>query len=275
MVWTHGREALDEFIDYLNNCHPTIKFTTEISETEISFLDTTVHLDKDGSLWTDLHCKPTDSHGYLHFTSAHPSHCKWSLPYSQFLTVRRICSKQSDFVKHALMLVGHFKRRGYPDHIISRSLVKASCQYRIDLLAQKPNASTLGDDQKIHIITTFSPEFLGLKPIIWDNWDLLKRSQATKLLAETKLVFGHRRPKNLRDFLVRAKLPQIKEGHDKIPCSKYKNKCKHINCKYCSPIDTMGRIISTYTKREYTTRSNVTCQSNNLIYCITCKKCKK
>ncbi len=173
------------------------------------------------------------------------------------------------------MLAGHFKRRGYPDHIIAKALVKASCQNRSDLLLQKPNPSTLGDDQKIHIITTFSPEFEGLKPIIQDNWDLLKRSQATKLLAEMRLVFGHRRSKNLRDYLVRAKLPQIRAGHDKIPCSKFKNKCKHINCKYCSLIDTSGRIVSTYTKCKYTTRSNVTCQSNNLIYCITCKNCKK
>ena len=31
MIWTHTRTQLDEFITYLNSCHKTIKFTTEIS----------------------------------------------------------------------------------------------------------------------------------------------------------------------------------------------------------------------------------------------------
>ena len=26
MIWTHGREELDKFLEYLNNCHETIKY---------------------------------------------------------------------------------------------------------------------------------------------------------------------------------------------------------------------------------------------------------
>ena len=55
MIWIHSRSELDEFISYLNSCHQTIKFTAEISETEIPFLDTLVHLDTDGTIWTDLY----------------------------------------------------------------------------------------------------------------------------------------------------------------------------------------------------------------------------
>ena len=33
--------------------------------------------------------------------------------------------------------------------------------------------------------------------------------------------------------------------------------------------------MSTKTGREYECKKNVTCKSNNLIYCITCKTCKK
>ena len=55
MIWPHGRESLDEFIKHINQCHETIKFTADISDSEINFLDTKVHLDKDGGLWTDLY----------------------------------------------------------------------------------------------------------------------------------------------------------------------------------------------------------------------------
>ena len=69
--------------EHLNSCHPMIKFTFETSS--VNFLDTTVHLDVDGMIWTDLYVKPTDSYIYLHYDLAHPHHCKDSLPYSQFL----------------------------------------------------------------------------------------------------------------------------------------------------------------------------------------------
>ncbi len=72
LIWTHGRDELDKFLNYLNNCHETIKFTMDASSTQINFLDTTLHKNPDGTLWTDLYCKPTDSHLYLHHKSAHP-----------------------------------------------------------------------------------------------------------------------------------------------------------------------------------------------------------
>ncbi len=77
-------EQLEEFVQNLNEVHPTIKFTLEHSDTCVNFLDTKVHLE-DGKLWTNLYSKPTDSHSYLHYSSAHPLHSKKSLPYSQLL----------------------------------------------------------------------------------------------------------------------------------------------------------------------------------------------
>ena len=41
LVWPHGRNSLIEFIEHLNTVHPTVKFTSDISDTEISFLDLT------------------------------------------------------------------------------------------------------------------------------------------------------------------------------------------------------------------------------------------
>ena len=52
--------------------HSTIKFTAEISAIKADFLDTTVYMNDDGSLWTDLFCKPTDTHSYLRYESSHP-----------------------------------------------------------------------------------------------------------------------------------------------------------------------------------------------------------
>jgi hypothetical protein len=96
MIWTHGEDSLAEFVEYLNSCVETIKFTAEYSKLAVNFLDMKVKL-QDNMIQTDLYSKPTDSHSYLLYDSAHPQKCKDSIPYSQFLRVRRICSLDSDF----------------------------------------------------------------------------------------------------------------------------------------------------------------------------------
>ena len=92
LIWPHSREELDSFISGLNRVHTTIKFTSDISDTSINFLDVKITKTSDGKLTTDLHTKPTDAHLYLHYTSYHPQHQKKSIPYSQAVRLRRICS---------------------------------------------------------------------------------------------------------------------------------------------------------------------------------------
>ena len=75
-------DSLKQFIETLNSCHPTIKFTPEWSKEEKNFLDINVRLRK-RQLKTHLHIKPTDSHQFLDSTSCHPYHCQKSIPYSR------------------------------------------------------------------------------------------------------------------------------------------------------------------------------------------------
>ena len=81
IIWQHGETELKTFIEHMNTCSEHIKFTTEMSTEKIAFLDTLVHLEG-RSIKTDLYTKPTDSHNYLYYDSAHPQRCKDSIPYS-------------------------------------------------------------------------------------------------------------------------------------------------------------------------------------------------
>ena len=82
-------DSLLEFINHLNTVHSTIKFTKEIYPTEIPFLDLILYI-KGSRLYTRLHTKATDRHIYLNFCSEHPMSLKSSIPYSQFLRLKRI-----------------------------------------------------------------------------------------------------------------------------------------------------------------------------------------
>ena len=57
------------FVDHVNGRHETIKFTLKSSINTINFLAITVNKEGDGSLFTTLYCKPTDSHNYLLYLS--------------------------------------------------------------------------------------------------------------------------------------------------------------------------------------------------------------
>ena len=51
-------------------------------------------LDVFGIMSTDIYNKPTDKHQYLSPQSCHPKHCTKSIPYSQALRIKRICSNE-------------------------------------------------------------------------------------------------------------------------------------------------------------------------------------
>ena len=75
MIWTEGLENLNTFATYHNNLHPTIKFTSSYSLTNVPFLDVMVSV-KDGLIETDVYTIPADKHQYLFSSSCHPNHTK-------------------------------------------------------------------------------------------------------------------------------------------------------------------------------------------------------
>ena len=69
-----SREELDQFITSVNSFYPALKYTWEISETSLAFLDIKVSIS--GNVlctYTSVHYKPTDSHSYLLYSSSQMS----------------------------------------------------------------------------------------------------------------------------------------------------------------------------------------------------------
>ena len=61
MQWCHEQQNLQFFLEIANNFHPTIKFTSDISNEQHIFLDTVSRIES-GKLIVDLYSKPTDKH---------------------------------------------------------------------------------------------------------------------------------------------------------------------------------------------------------------------
>lgn len=63
-IWEQGSKAFDELLNnYLNNCHITIKFQAEVSDTISPFLDTIVTI-KNNCIHTHVHTEPNDKKQY-------------------------------------------------------------------------------------------------------------------------------------------------------------------------------------------------------------------
>jgi len=140
-------------------------------------------------------------------------------------------------------------------------------------LLLKPKTKDTIEEKPFYSITTYNPWGNIVKDTIKASWSLLSRSASTRPLCDKKIIFGYRRNKNLRDLLVTSKLSNPTTPH--LPYSVNSNKCTYSKCRYCPKLDISGTIHSTTRDTNFHTMTNVTCKSNNLIYCITCKICKK
>ncbi|KAL8603505.1 hypothetical protein ACOMHN_038646 [Nucella lapillus] len=111
LLWTGTDEELAAFIRHLNSFHNSIKFTINIEESSISFLDIRISINS-GYLQSDVFTKPTDTHAYLHRTSCHPRHVTENIPSAQFTRLRRLCSDPQSFHNRCLAMETDFIKRG-------------------------------------------------------------------------------------------------------------------------------------------------------------------
>ena len=122
LTWPCGMDSLLECINHLNTVNSTIKFTREISPTEISFLDL-IKCTKGSRLHTS-YTKTTDRHMYLNFCSEHPTSLKSSIQYSQFLRLKRIHIEPQYLLEAQLHMYFFFIWREYPHDTILRAWKK-------------------------------------------------------------------------------------------------------------------------------------------------------
>ena len=200
-----SRGELECFINYVNNFHPALQFTWEISETSVSFLDILVSI-IGNRLTTSVFYKPTDSHSYLLYSSSHPNHTKQSIPFSQFLRLRRLCSEDEDFQSKSLEMREFFVQCGYPTSLLDTAFSKAS---------QIPRSETLGnsvtnvtDHNRTPLVLTFHPFNFKVRDVIRKNFHILKNDPETSSILSNNPLVSFRHRKNIRETLVHSSLPQ-------------------------------------------------------------------
>ena len=163
--------------------------------------------------------------------------------------------------------------------------------------------------------TTYNPMIMQLKNKIEDLHPILHSSEKCKKLFPKPPIMAYRRGRNLNDLLVSRRLPQNTDIHGLPPpstnidsnnstceeCGRtFKNgkgkmihfklihspkestptpagfsKCGDKRCNTCK-LGTFGNKIQiTSTNKTFIIRNPITCKTSNVVYCLTCKKCKE
>ena len=141
------------------------------------------------------------------------------------------------------------------------------------LAMQSPSPNPLNSPlapKRIPFITTFNPSLPHISNIIKKHYNLLLSSNRCKNVFQHLPVVAFRCSPNLHDLLVTAKLPS-NSSNPQFPSGSF-------HCgKNCATCPHISHRLTTYTffstGETCAIKSNLTCDTKNLIYMIQCNRC--
>lgn len=265
LLWTAGIDSLNQFLQELNN-FSTLKFTNNSSTSEIIFLDLKIQI-QDGVIQTGVHFKPTNHLQYLHFDSNHPKNTKRSIPYSQAIRGKRICSTDKELDEFNDKITNAFIKRGYPKNMVQHQIRLAQSVNHCGPKVEKSN--------NVSLVTNYHQGLHTLNSILKDGFKILQASNHTKDFLKEPPTTVFRQPPNLKSILV----------HPKVPAPQYDNRpteklspgsfpCNNKRCKTCEINQPSKTFTSSITKKTYQIHGHNTCATENIIYQLQCKQCE-
>lgn len=250
-IWTHSVEEFRQFIHILDTFDPSIRLKYNFHIQSINFLDTTVYKGRDflqnHKLDIKVYFKETDTHALLFKTSFHPVHTYRGLIKSQLIRFSRICSQKEDFEEAVGILFSALRKRGY-----SRSFLR-QCRDRFLIPSSKQGEET----QLIPLIINYSSAGAVLNRKIKDNFTNMITTQG--LLKNYQVISAYRRNKNLRDYLVRARLQPMQSSKKKRTFSENFSQLEYVRNRIKKSIFKIPQGFNLDTR--------------NCVYIIICQKC--
>ncbi|KAJ8046455.1 hypothetical protein HOLleu_05127 [Holothuria leucospilota] len=259
------RNDLEKFINFAETFCPFLKFTHCISNSSVVFLDTELSI-SDRKIKSNLHFKPTDSHNYLMYPSNHPRSCTNSIPFSQLLRARRICSDDQDFAKVSKQIISFFEQRQYPQRVLSNALKRIQGIDRASALAPKTDHTPT---RRIPLVLSFHPSVTPIVCAIYRNVETLRHYPFTRDHFPEPPITAFRIEKNISKHLVRASQPQAV-----VPNTPGTFPCNRGRCNTC-PVVSYDKNLSILgpNNNRFNVHQHFTCISANVVYVLVCKRC--
>ena len=124
-----------------------------------------------------------------------------TIPYSEALHLRHICSDDEWYLAHTQELEQYLVDRGYRDTEMQRQIDQATSRDRTELLSNHSEKTNLG---RVPLVVTHHPHLPPLSYILRRHLPILHASEKMRKAAPHPPLVVNRRPRNLKDLLVRA-----------------------------------------------------------------------
>ena len=228
-----------------------LKLTYESSTFRLHLLDIEVFVD-DNKFHTKEHRKQTASNSYIKFGSAHPKHCFKGIIKSQMHRLRRLCSRNNDFMDAIKQLRERCINSGYDIDLVEGILMQANSLERD--LSPKINLPVTSNIHKIRWVvlagTPYEKQISEFTNKINDTLSSHKiKIEVVKSTGSSlgKLIFNNR------------------EKHD------VSRVCSSTNCSICSNNlrPNSNEVVSKLSGQKYRIDTKLNCD-NCGIYRISC-----
>ncbi|CAJ0927117.1 unnamed protein product [Ranitomeya imitator] len=205
-IWQGSEVSLDSFLNRLNDNHLNINLTWKYSKEKVEFLDVALVKDGRGFISTDVFRKSTATNALLHATSSHHPQTFRSVPISQFLRIRRICSDDHTFEQQAMTLKRNLQQRGYNRKVIRAGYRRAKFASRGALLAQSRHKTPMErkDNPSVRFITSFNSEWKEISGTLRKYWPVLLADEDVAPYISNYPSVTWRRSRNLKDMLTKS-----------------------------------------------------------------------
>ncbi|CAJ0923823.1 unnamed protein product [Ranitomeya imitator] len=266
VIWTGTVEQFDTFIMELNINDMGLRFTSEVQNEELAFLDVMIRRTPNGGLTTSIYRKPTSTNSLLNWHSHHPIPLKKGIPKGQFLRLRRNCSNIKMFHSQAGDMFTRFREKNYPPHILTAAYNVAANADRQQLLQK--NEQKL-EDEKIRIIGTFDSQHQKVRGILNKHWDILRMDPDLRDLLGARPDITFRKGRSLKDSLVHSHYLKPTGGDTWLgrkPCGFLR--CG--GCQFCRWMKPNKSFTSSSTGKVFFQRDFSNCKSTGVVYMASC-----
>ena len=122
------------------------------------------------------------------------------------MRLNRICSQGRFFDKRCNELEEWLLKRGYNDKLVRDQILKAR-KFKRDELLDKPKPDR--SSQILDLNLTYHPAYNKLKNVLSNIHILLAPNEERRRVFPNTPIIGFKKGKSLKDYLVRAKLPDF------------------------------------------------------------------
>ena len=291
IIWPHSKDLLEDFLTALDSFHPSLHFTFTYSQTSTDFLDLTIykgpHFPYTNILDTKTYQKEQNLYQYLHFDSQHPRSQHKAVIIGECIRYARTCTTQETYDTMLGLFKERLKKRNYPERFITKTMCIVSYTDRQKHLQTSKSI-------KPYILRPIlkclpPPQYNTLKQIILKNYGTvqlppprfctLRHTTLQQELIRTKLYPTDEQILDMLLFQTQKTSTDAHVNTGTLPMLRYRNvktqPCRHPRCMTCRHLNCEKSFTSSKTGKIYPLRHNFTCTSKNVIYLITCTKCKK